>query len=504
MKTLIRGCIRRLGRAGLLLLALAPRAAATLPPATAALRGAAATRYLSAVLDSPSGPGVIKDVILRAHLDGAGTEAEAERALARMDRQVFWATSKRVLVETFTVEELNALADFYGSPSGRSLVGKLGDFNASLATALRRDEPVLFGTTGSQAGGGDVFRLGGVAPLTGEAATFGLEAQRGTELAVKQWNSKGGVLGRQIRLAFADDRGDPAEAATVYTRLIERDQVSAIVGTVMSKCSLAGAPICQNARVPMVAPTSTNPRVTQVGDYIFRACFIDPFQGTLGATFSYNRLNARRAACLFDVGNDYTKGLSEYFRAKFKALGGVVTGFEGHATGTTDFKGHLARLLATRPDVLYVSDYYNDVALVAKQARALGFTGPIVGGDGWDSPKLVEVGGKAVENGYFTNHFAADDNRPAVRAFVKQYTAEYGSHPDAIACLAYDAANLVLDAVQRAGRDDGPAIRDALRAADLAAVSGRVRFDADRNPLKSAVIIRIQNGRQAFFAPVEP
>ncbi len=352
--------------------------------------------------------------------------------------------------------------------------------------------------------GSKTFNLGGVGPVTGEAATFGASTHNGIDLAVAEWNAQGGVLGKQIKLAFADDKGDPAEAATVYTKLLEQDKVSAIVGTVMSKCSLAGAPICQNAKVPMISPTSTNPKVTQVGDFIFRACFIDPFQGTVGAKFAFDELKAKKAACLFDVGNDYTKGLSEFFKAKFTALGGEVTGFEGHATGTTDFKAQLTKILATKPEVLYVSDYYNDAALVAKQARELGFKGPLIGGDGWDSPKLVEVGGSAVEGCFFTNHYAKDDTRPVVQDFVKKYKAKYNDDPDALACLAYDATNLMLDAVKRAGKPDGSAIRDALKNTDMSVVSGQVKFDADRNPIKSAVIIEIKGGKQVFRASVNP
>jgi branched-chain amino acid transport system substrate-binding protein len=352
--------------------------------------------------------------------------------------------------------------------------------------------------------GSQTFNLGGVAPVTGEAATFGLASHNGIDLAVAEWNAKGGVLGKQIKLSFADDKGDPAEGATVFTKLIEQDKVSAIVGTVMSKVSLAGAPICQNAKVPMISPTSTNPKVTQVGDYIFRACFIDPFQGTVGAKFAVEDLKAKKAACLFDVGNDYTKGLAEFFKAKFTALGGEITGFEGHATGTTDFKAQLTKILATKPDVLYVSDYYNDVALIAKQARELGFKGPLVGGDGWDSPKLTEVGGPALEGCFFTNHYAKDDTRPIIQDFVKKYQDKYKADPDALACLAYDATYLVLDAVKRAGKADGPAIKDALKATDMAVVSGQVKFDSDRNPVKSAVVIEIKNAKFVYRATVNP
>jgi len=352
--------------------------------------------------------------------------------------------------------------------------------------------------------GGSTFNLGGVAPVTGEAATFGLASHNGMDLAVGEWNAKGGVLGKQIKLSFADDKGDPAEGATVFTKLIEQDKVSAIVGTVMSKVSLAGAPICQNAKVPMISPTSTNPKVTLVGDYIFRACFIDPFQGTVGAKFVFDDLKAKKAACLFDVGNDYTKGLSEFFKAKYTALGGQVVGYEGHATGTTDFKAQLTKILAAGPEVLYVSDYYNDVALIAKQARELGFKGPLLGGDGWDSPKLVEVGGAAVEGCFFTNHYSQDDTSPMVQAFVKSYQAKYGAVPDALAALGYDATNIMLDAIQRAGDTDGTKIKEALQKTDLKTVTGQVKFDGDRNPVKSAVIIEIKGGKQVFKTTVNP
>jgi len=346
--------------------------------------------------------------------------------------------------------------------------------------------------------------IGGVGPVTGEAATFGVSTKNAYEMAIEEWNAKGGILGKQLKLSFADDKGDPTEGATVYTKLIQQDKVVGIVGTVMSKVSLAGAPIAQAAGIPMISPTSTNPKVTEVGDYIFRACFIDPFQGTVGAQFAFNDLKAKKAAALFDSGNDYAKGLSEFFKAKFEGLGGQVVAFEGHASGTTDFKAQLTKILSAKPDVLYVSDYYNDVALIAKQARELGFKGPMVGGDGWDSPDLTKIGGAAVENGYFTNHYSKDDTRAEVQDFVKKYQAKYGAAPDALAALGYDAMNIMLDSIKRAGKTDGKSIRDAMKATDLQTVSGTVKFDANRNPVKSAVIIEIKGGQQVYKTTVNP
>ena len=346
--------------------------------------------------------------------------------------------------------------------------------------------------------------IGGVGPVTGEAATFGVSTKNAYEMAIEEWNAKGGLLGKQIKLAFADDKGDPTEGATVYTKLIQQDKVVGIVGTVMSKVSLAGAPIAQAAGIPMISPTSTNPKVTEVGDYIFRACFIDPFQGTVGAQFAFGDLKAKKAAALFDSGNDYAKGLSEFFKAKFEALGGQVVAFEGHASGTTDFKAQLTKIVAQKPDVLYSPNYYQDDALIAKQARELGFKGPIVGGDGWDSPDLVKIGGSAVENCYFTNHYSKDDTRPIVQDFVQKYQAKYGEAPDALAALGYDAMNIMLDAIKRAGKTEGASIRDALKATDIAVVSGQVKFDENRDPIKSAVVIAIQNGQQVYKTTVNP
>ncbi|MCX5974070.1 MAG: ABC transporter substrate-binding protein [Coprothermobacterota bacterium] len=346
--------------------------------------------------------------------------------------------------------------------------------------------------------------IGVVAPLTGDSATFGKSTQEGAELAAAEWNAKGGINGSQIVLKMADDKSDPTEGAAGITRLIEQEKIVAEIGTVQSKVSLAIAPILQAKKIPMISPTSTNEKVTLVGDFIFRACFIDNFQGVVGAAFAYDNLKLTKAACLFDVGNDYTKGLAENFRDAFIKLGGTIVGFEAHPTGATDFNAQLTTIIAAGPELIYISDYYNDVGLICKQARALGYTGFFLGGDGWDSADLVKIGGDAVEGGFFTNHFSKDDTRPEVQAFVKDYTAKFGAPPDALAALAYDAANLMFDAINRAKSTDGTAIRDALKVADFKAVSGTIKFDANRNPIKAAVIIEIKGGQQTYKATVQP
>jgi len=346
--------------------------------------------------------------------------------------------------------------------------------------------------------------IGGVGPITGEAATFGQSTYEGCELAIDEWNQNGGVLGKKIKLIFQDDKGDPTEAATVWTKLITQDKVVAIVGTVMSKCSLAGAPICQQNKVPMISPASTSAKVTEVGDYIFRACYLDSFQGTIGAKFCYENLGVRTAACIFDVGNDYTKGLAEYFRDKFIELGGTIVGFEAHPTGTTDFKAQLTKIISNKPEIIYISDYYNDVALITRQARELGFKGHFVGADGWDSPELVKLAGSAVENGFFTNHFSKDDPRPIVQEFVKKYQAKYNKVPDCLAALAYDATYIMLDAIKRAKSTDPEKIKKALTETNIDVIGGMITFDQNRNPTKSLVIISIKNGQQVYEATVNP
>ena len=350
----------------------------------------------------------------------------------------------------------------------------------------------------------DSLLIGGMMPLTGDAATFGDSTKKGLQLAVDEWNAKGGVLGKQIKLVLADDKGNPAEGATVFTKLIQRDRVVAIVGSIMSKVTLAAAPIAQASKIPVITPTSTNVKVTQVGDYIYRACFIDPFQGTFGAKFAFNDLGAKVAGILFDVGNDYCRGLAESFKKSFEALGGQVVMYTGHQTGTSDYRPHLIKILAGKPDVIYCSDYYNDAALIAKQARELGYTGPIVGGDGFDSPDYAGIGGAAVNNTFFTNHYTTDATTPAVKAFVSGYKAKYGATPDILAALAYEAGNILINAIKSAGKTDGESIKNALAMTDLAVVTGQIHFDEHRNPIKSAVIIKIEDGKQTFYTTIDP
>jgi len=347
-------------------------------------------------------------------------------------------------------------------------------------------------------------RIGIIAPLSGEAATFGESAANGAKLYFDQVNAAGGVSGMKITYFIEDDKGDPADGVYTYAKLIDQSKVSAIVGSVMSKVSLAGAPIAQKRGIPMISPTSTHPAVTLVGNFIFRACFIDPFQGLVAAKFAYNDLGKNTAAVLYDAGNDYTKGLAEVFRDEFGKMGGKITAFESYAAGTSDFNAQLVKIKATNPDVLFIPNYYYDAGLIAKQARAMGIKSVFLGGDGWDSPDLIKIGGKAIEGGFFVNHFSKDSQVPAAKKFVADYKAKYNEDPDALAALAYEAAMIVVDSIKRAKSADPKAIRDAMEQTNLETLTGVIKFDANRNPVKGAVILEVKDGYAVYKATVSP
>jgi branched-chain amino acid transport system substrate-binding protein len=355
-----------------------------------------------------------------------------------------------------------------------------------------------------------VVNLGGIFPMTGASATFGTSSKQGVAMAVEEFNTAGGAtvggVPTTINYINEDDAGDPAVGASAAHKLIDNDKVIGIIGAVMSKVTLAVAPIAQAAGVPEISPTSTNEAVTLVGDYIFRACFIDPFQGKVMANYAYNTLKVKTAAVLYDNGNDYPKGLAEAFKASFESLGGKVVAYEAFTDEATtiDYKAQLTTIKAAKPEFLYLPNYYGGAALQLKQAREMGLNVPAGGGDGWDSPELVTIGGAAVEGGVFSNHFSKDDKSPKVQDFVAKYTTKYGAAPDALAALAYDAAGLFLDAFKTAGSIKGSDIRDAMKNTTFSGIGGAYKFDANRNPIKAAVILQIKNGQQTFLMTVNP
>lgn len=347
--------------------------------------------------------------------------------------------------------------------------------------------------------------IGEFGSLTGTTATFGQSTHHGLELAVDETNNAGGVLGKKIVLIVEDDQSKPEEAATAVTKLITRDKVKAVIGEVASSRSLAAAPICQQFKIPMVSPASTNPEVTKKGDYIFRVCYIDPFQGEILAKFMYNSLGLKKAAILKDVKNDYSVGLAHFFNQTFTGLGGEVVAEQAYSEGDSDFKAQLTALKAADPEAIFAPGYYIEAALIVKQARELNMTMPILGGDGWDSSKLIEVGGLALNNTYFSTHYSVDDTSWAVQNFVAKYSARYNEMPDAMGALGYDAGLILFDAIRRAGSADGPAIRDALGATEnFSGVTGRITIDKDRNARKSLVIISVVDGKLKYKETVQP
>ena len=342
-------------------------------------------------------------------------------------------------------------------------------------------------TAGAQTSTGDIL-VGLYGSLTGDGASFGISSREGADLAVDEINKAGGLLGgRKIRLLVEDDQSKPEEASNAVTKLITEDKVVGVIGEVASRRSLAAGPVCQKYEVPMVSPASTNERVTEIGDYIFRVCFIDPFQGEVLAKFAYNDLKARKVAVLKDIQQDYSVGLTDSIVKHFTALGGQVLDPVSYSSGDADFKAILTQVRSQKPDAMFVTGYYPEAAVIVRQARELGMKMPILGGDGWVGDALKN-GREALANCYISNHYSGDNPDPVVQNFVKAYRARFNHEPDSIAALGYDAAKVLADAMTRAGSTDGPKVRDALARADVAGVTGRLKMNAKRNVDKPAVI----------------
>jgi branched-chain amino acid transport system substrate-binding protein len=350
--------------------------------------------------------------------------------------------------------------------------------------------------------------IGHYASLTGDTASFGTSTKKGVDLAAKQLNAAGGLNGKTVEVITYDDQSKPEEASTMVTKLITQDNVLAVIGEVASKLSIVAADVAMRYKAPMVSPSSTNPAVTQKGDYIFRICFIDPFQGEVMAKFAYDNLKTKTAAILRDVSQDYAVGLADYFKKAFEAKGGKVVLDTSYNTKDTDFKAQLTEVKAKNPDVLFVPGYYNEVALILKQARGLGMKLPILGGDGWESDDLVKVAGKeALENTYYSNHYAPDTKDASAQSFIEAFKKEYnGEIPDAMAALGFDTFNVVIEAMKRSGANlTRDAIRDQIAATkNFKGVTGDITIDKDRNAVKSAVVLQFRDGVAHYFATINP
>lgn len=359
---------------------------------------------------------------------------------------------------------------------------------------------------GSGGGATETIKVGEFASLTGKEASFGQSSHKGTLLAIEQINAAGGVLGKKIDLVYEDNQSQPGQSATVVRKLITRDNVVAVLGEVASGRSLEAAPICQQYKIPQISPSSTNPKVTEMGDYIFRVCFIDPFQGTVMAKFAEGTLKAKRVAMLSDAASAYSAGLGQYFREKFLADGNQLVIEQKYSGGDKDFKAQLTAIKAANPEAIFVPGYYTEAGLIVLQARQLGITVPLFGGDGWEAPELIQIGGSALEGCYYSTHYSPQDKSEAVQTFVKEFQAKNnGETPDAMAALGYDSALVLADAIKRAGTTESAKLRDAIAATkDFSGATGKTTLDEHRNATKAAVIITIKDGKFQYVETINP
>ena len=352
--------------------------------------------------------------------------------------------------------------------------------------------------------------LGANYEMTGALAAVAKQTVNGINLAIKQTNEQGGVLGKQIKLIIADNKSEPSESANAITKLIKNDNVKLVFGSVASSNVLATVQIAHDSKIPLITATATNPSVTmeqdQVRPYVFRTCFIDPFQGEVMANFAAKSLQAKTAVMYIDSSSDYSKGLAKIFAEKFIANGGIIIGEESFLQKDQDFKSTLTKIKAINPDVVFIPAYYEEVGKIIRQAREIGIKSQLIGTDGWDDPKLIEIAGlSAVEGTFFSNHYSPQDQDPKVVEFVKAYKAEYNQEPSALAVLGYDCALVVIDAIKRAGSDDPEKIRQALEETKkLQITTGLLSIDNNHNPIKSAVVVEKKNGQQIFKEKINP
>lgn len=358
-------------------------------------------------------------------------------------------------------------------------------------------------------GGGDTIKIGANLELSGGAASYGQSIAEGLELAIEEIN-KEGINGKKIELVKVDNKSDAAEATSGAIKLISQDKVVAIIGAATSTNTLAQVQVAQDNKIPLITPAGTNPTVTnkdgKVNDFVFRTCFIDPFQGTVAAKFAIDDLKVKNAAILIDSSSDYSKGLASSFKKAFEENGGKIVAEEAYVAKDTDFRATLTRIKSANPEFLFLPGYYEEVGLIVKQARELGIKVPIMGGDGWDSPTLVEIAGpEALNNTFITNHYSSGDPDPKIQDFIKAFKAKYNKSPDAFNALGYDTAYFLADAIKRAGDADPVKIKEALaQTKDLSLVSGTLTLDENHDPIKSAAILEYKNGEQQFKTKVNP
>jgi len=357
----------------------------------------------------------------------------------------------------------------------------------------------------TQTNSSDKIKIGVYYPLTGDTATFGQFGKKGVEMAIVEINASGGLLGKQVEAIYEDTRGQQQDSTIAVQKLINKDNVVAVLGESASTNSLAGGAVCQDKKIPMITPSSTNPTVTQLGDYIFRVCFLDDFQGEVMARFAVNSLKAKRIAVLYDNGSDYSIGLEEFFTSTLKKLGGEIVAKEAYQKTDVDFSAQLTKIKGSNPDAIYIPGYYTQVGQIAQQSRKLGMKIPLLGADGWDSPSLVEIGKEALNGCYFSNHYNVEDPDPFVSKFVELFKSKYNSTPDTTAGLAYDASNILFAAIKKANSTDGKAIRDAIaETKEFPGITGVITISKTRDAIKPAVIVGIENGKYIVKEKISP
>ena len=347
--------------------------------------------------------------------------------------------------------------------------------------------------------------IGEYGSMTGSEATFGQSTHKGIQMAIDEFNTAGGINGKLIKLISLDDQGKPEEANAVVTRLIAQNKVVAVLGEVASSRSLSAAPIAQQYKVPMITPSSTNPKVTEVGDYIFRVCFIDPFQGTVMAKFATEHLKIKKIAILRDVKSDYSVGLANFFADKLKELGGEIVADLSYQGGDMDFKAQLTEIKAKNPEAIFIPGYYTEVGLIARQASEINLKVPLLGGDGWDSSKLYEIGQNAINGNYFSNHYTSESTDPLVQDFIKNFQENYKEIPDGLAAMGYDAAKVLIAAIQKAPVPTAQAIRDEIaKTKDFSGVTGIITINEQRNAVKSAVVVKVDGKVNRYVTTINP
>lgn len=354
-----------------------------------------------------------------------------------------------------------------------------------------------------------VIRVGEVTTLTGTEGTFGQSGHRGISLAVEEANEAGGIGGKRIELITLDDRGSPEEATVAATQLITKHKVVALTGALPSSRGIAIAPIAQKYKIPMVSSASTHPEVTRFGNYIYRVCFTDPFQGQVMAKFALEHLKVKKVAILRDVKSDYSVGLASFFTYTFKKGGGQIVLEQTYGTGDIDYKAQLTAIRAKEPDAIFIPGYYTEGALIARQVKELGLKMPLLGGDGWDSPKFIEIGEDATEGAYYSTHYSSDSQSEQVQTFVSKYRKNYKTTPDGIGTLAYDGMRLLIEAIRRAKEISPEGIVSSIgeigaEPQGFSGVTGKIKFDEKRNPLKTAVVMKINDGKPSYITDVEP